>query len=156
LGGAYHYSKSRSARLSEGWYGYWRDIHGVLYTAGFGGQGPGELPYCFVAAKSWDGIKEPTPNNLFQQALRLAWELPSQSLDQLEVCHTLSLFLNPNDKITPLIRMRDWFQSKFTILNDTLAQHTYMLHGFPEASPQINDENPESGYSDSNQTNLEA
>jgi hypothetical protein len=145
LGGANQNTKTRSARLAEGWYGYWRDLHGVLYTAGFGGHGPGEQPHCFVAAKSWEGLTEPTAANVFQQALRQAWGISHQSLDQLIVTHSLTKFLAPEAETTPLEAMRNWFKEQFAILNDTLVKHPQMLHGNAEPGPAAMAEQAELG-----------
>ncbi|RZJ94545.1 MAG: hypothetical protein EOO60_02820 [Hymenobacter sp.] len=132
LGSTNQHTASRSARLAEGWYGYWRNLHGVLYTAGFRGQGPGGLPDCFVAAKSWDGAQEPTATNGFQQALRQAWGLDGQPLDNLVVSQSITNFLAVSTAPHGLQAMREWFITQFTLLNNILTQYPHMLHGHTE------------------------
>jgi hypothetical protein len=135
LGSNNHNTKTRSGRLAEGWYGYWRDLHGVTYSAGFRGQGAGDLPDCFVSARSWNGSQEPTAQNGFQQALRQAWGIPTAKLDHLVVSQSLAKFLASDDPV-PLVAMREWFIKQFTILNDTLTQHPHMLHGQAAPTPE--------------------
>jgi hypothetical protein len=134
LGGYYQHTTSRSAHLAEGWYGYWRELHGVVYSAGFHGQGAGSLPICFVAARSASGGQEPTAHNGFQQALRQAWSIPTVKLDNLEVSQPLVKFLVSSD-LVPLEAMRQWFTTQFTLLNATLLQHPPMLTGHSEPGP---------------------
>lgn len=144
LGGTYQHTKSRSAHLAEGWYGYWRDLHGVVYTAGFRGQGADGLPNCFVSARSWNGLSDAVAVNSFQHALHSAWNLSNQPLDKLEVSQSLAKFLASEDS-TPLEAMREWFKKQFTALNDTLAKYPQMLRGNTEPGPAALAEQAEVG-----------
>jgi hypothetical protein len=144
LGSTYQHTKSRSAHLAEGWYGYWRDLHGVVYAAGFRGQGPDGLPSCFVSARSWNAFSDAVAVDSFQHSLRSAWNISNQPLDKLEVSQSLVKFLASDDS-TPLEAMREWFKKQFTALNDTLAKYPQMLDGNTEPGPAALTEQAEVG-----------
>lgn len=144
LGSTYQHTKSRSGHLAEGWYGYWCDLHGVIYAAGFRGQGPDGLPSCFVSARSWNGLSTAVAANSFQHALHSAWSLSNQPLHNLEISQSLAKFL-ACDTSTPLEAMRVWFKKQFTALNDTLTKHPQMLHGHTEPGPAALAEQAELG-----------
>lgn len=144
LGSTYQHTKSRSSHLAEGWYGYWRDLHGVVYAAGFRGQGKDGLPSCFVSARSGNGLSDTVAVNSFQHALHSAWNLSNQPLDKLEASQSLAKFLASDDS-TPLEAMREWFKMQFIALNDTLTKYPQMLHGHAEPGPAALAEQAEVG-----------
>ena len=135
LGGTGQYTKTRSAKLAEGWYGYWRYIGTACFSAGFQCS-PGEIPWCFIEVESWNCAPIPTQDgpeaNRFQQALRTVWSITAEKLSYLAVTKPVTSFMSAEDD--GVVAMRNWFSTHFAQLNTTLEQHEYFWKGVPEVA----------------------
>ncbi|UPL50222.1 PD-(D/E)XK nuclease family protein [Hymenobacter sublimis] len=134
LGGTGQYTKTRTAKLAEGWYGYWRYIGSSRFSAGFQ-FAAGEMPWCFIEVESWNCAAEPTatgPNaNKVQQALRESWGISAEKLTYLSITKAVTSFTSNEDD--GVVAMREWFKTHFEQMNAVLKQHEYFWKGVPEA-----------------------